>query len=90
MTTILVTAAGGDRYTVTVEEGDDSSVYEVTATADDLARYAPDARIESLVEASFRFLLDREPRQAILAVFALPVIARYFPAYPDRIGDYLT
>ncbi len=89
-TTITVTAPGGDHYTVTVEDDDGSSVFEVTATADDLARYAPDARTEALVEASLRFLLDREPRHAILGRFALPVIARYFPEYPDRIGEYLT
>lgn len=36
-TTITVTAPGGDHYTVTVEDDDGSSVFEVTATADDLA-----------------------------------------------------
>ena len=34
-----------------------------------------------LVRRSFAFLLEREPKESILASFALPVIARYFPEY---------
>ena len=33
----------------------------------DVARYAPDATPEGLLDASFRFLLEREPKEAILA-----------------------
>ena len=44
---------------------------------------------EQLVEASFAFLLEREPKESILRSFELPVIARYFPEYERRIGDYL-
>ena len=36
---------------------------------------------EQLVRASFDFLLEREPREAILRQFELPVIERYFPGY---------
>lgn len=87
--TITVSAAGGQRYTVKVEEPGGSSIHEVTVHGDDASRYAPGVPVEALVEASFRFLLDREPRTAILDRFELPVIARYFPEYPERIGDYL-
>jgi hypothetical protein len=51
----------------------------------DVARYAPDATPEALLEASFEFLLEREPKDAILRRFDLPVIERYFPEYGDRI-----
>ena len=44
---------------------------------------------EQLAEASFRFLLEREPKESILRSFKMPVIARYFPEYERRIGDYL-
>lgn len=40
---------------------------------------------ERLLEASFRFLLEREPKEAILRTFELPVIERYFPEYPQEI-----
>lgn len=52
------------------------------ATLDDLA---PGATPEALVDASFRFLLEREPPDAILRRFELPIIGRYFADYPDEI-----
>jgi len=47
----------------------------------DMARYAPDATPEELLDASFRFLLEREPKEAILGRFELPIIERYFADY---------
>lgn len=68
-----VSLAGGDAaHEVTVDR----------ATLDDLA---PGATPETLVEASFRFLLEREPPESILRRFELPIIARYFADYPDEI-----
>jgi hypothetical protein len=43
------------------------------------------ARPEELVRRSFEFLLEREPKESILARFDLPVIARYFPEYEREI-----
>ena len=70
---------------VTVGDGSDAAEHEVAvdrATLDDLA---PGATPEALVEASFRFLLEREPAEAILRSFELPIIARYFADFPDEI-----
>ncbi|HKE87714.1 MAG TPA: hypothetical protein VKB50_28365 [Vicinamibacterales bacterium] len=62
----------------------------VTTTAQDVARYAPPgASPERLIEASFEFLLEREPASSILSTFALPVIERYFPEYPAEIRKRL-
>ena len=44
---------------------------------------------ERLLEAAFRFLLDREPKESILSRFELPVIERYFPSYPREIRGLL-
>ncbi len=41
---------------------------------------------EALVKASFEFLLDREPKEAILRQFDLPAISRYFPEYERSIA----
>lgn len=41
---------------------------------------------EELVEKSFVFLLEREPKESILPQFKLPVIGRYFPEYEEDIG----
>lgn len=76
-------------YRVTVEDGDGRTVHEVTVHPADAARYAPGATPERLLEASFEFLLEREPKDAILSRFDLPVIERYFPEYPQRIREKL-
>ena len=44
---------------------------------------------EVLVEKSFEFLLEREPKESILESFNLDVISRYFREYPSVIKDYL-
>ena len=48
-------------------------------------RYAPGATPEALVEASFRFLLEREPKESILRSFDVSVIGRYFPEFEREI-----
>jgi len=55
----------------------------VTVMPSDVERYAPGSTPEELLEASFEFLLSREPKESILSRFELPVIEQYFPEYPD-------
>ncbi len=38
-----------------------------------------------LVTESFRFLLEREPKESIMRSFELSVIERYFPEFPGEI-----
>src|SRR5205807_9308900 len=44
---------------------------------------------ERCVEAAFCFLLDREPKESILARFDVTVIARYFPEFERELPRYL-
>ncbi len=80
---------GGDDYSVIITEAASSSTHQVTATAAEVERLGGGVPAEELISASFRFLLDREPKESILPRFELGVIQRYFPEYPSRIGDYL-
>jgi hypothetical protein len=89
MATIAVEHERGDVYRVRVDEGDSTSEHQVTATADHVRRYAEGSAAETLIEASFRFLLEREPKESILGSFELPVIERYFPEYPRKIRSLL-
>ena len=89
MTDITVEREGGDVYGVTVTDKRSSTTHEVTAAAADLKELGGDTSPEKLIEASFRFLLDREPKESILGRFDLSIISRYFPEYPARIADYL-
>jgi hypothetical protein len=76
-------------YRVIVTADGSSSTHTVTVTPDDLSRLASGASGEDLVDASFRFLLDREPKESIMSRFDLSVIKRYFPEYQGVVGDYL-
>ena len=82
---ISVESSGGSVYRVVVTQGKSTTTHAVTVTPEDVARYAPDATPQRLLEASFEFLLEREPASSILSRFALPVIERYFPEYPQVI-----
>ena len=85
MATVSVARVREHTYSVVVADGGGRSVHEVTARPADVERYAPGARAERLIEASFVFLLEREPKEAILSRFDLPAIERYFPDYPSEI-----
>ena len=56
--------------------------YRVTLKKPDYDRIAA-GKVEpaELIRRSFEFLLEREPKESILARFDLPVIGRYFPEY---------
>jgi hypothetical protein len=90
MADIAVESLGASQYRVTVVDGKYRTSHVVTATAKDIQRYAPaETSPERLIEASFAFLLEREPASAILSSFSLPVIERYFPEYATAIRQRL-
>ena len=76
-------------FRVTVSEGGRRSVHEVSVSADEAQRFGGGASPEALVEESFRFLLEREPKESILERFELSVIQRYFPEYGKQIRGRL-
>lgn len=85
MADITVTRINETTFRVEVKEGETQTAHEVTAAAADQQKYGGDAPPERLIQVSFEFLLEREPKESILRSFALPVIARYFPEYPTEI-----
>lgn len=89
MAEIEISRRDGGSFRVAVAEGGSATTHEVTVDPADVARFGGGVPTEALIEASFRFLLDREPKESILGRFDLSVIERYFPEYPGQIGDYL-
>lgn len=89
MATIQVTARSENEYRVRVEDGRGSSEHRVTVSPEELERYGAGADPEDLVEESFRFLLDREPKESILSSFGISTIERYFSDYPEAIRQRL-
>jgi len=89
MATITIVLAGASMYRVTVEEHGSRTVHHVHVTPSDANRYAPGVAPERLLQVSFEFLLEREPKESILQRFELPTIERYFPEYLGTIRDRL-
>lgn len=78
-----------DQWLVTIR-ADTTTSHRVRVTSDDLRRFGgQNVSAQQLLEASFRFLLDRESNTSILSSFDLPVIGRYFPEYEKEIQRYL-
>lgn len=76
------------RFEVRVHDPDGStSEHDVTVSRADWERFGVGYRTpEALVEASFRFLLKREPKEQILCSFDLGQIAGFFPSFPRDIA----
>jgi hypothetical protein len=86
---IRVEPVSQDEWLVTVE-GKTNTTHRVRVKPEDLTRLGgPKGSAEKLLEASFRFLLQREPNTSILSSFELPVIGRYFPDYEKELPRYL-
>jgi hypothetical protein len=83
---IDVSHESGTTFRVVVTDDQGSSSHMVTVMPSDVERYAPGSTPEELLEAAFAFLLAREPKEAILARFELPVIEQYFPEFVDAMG----
>lgn len=77
-------------FRVTVREASGETRHRVTLKKSDYEDLAAGkASPEELVRESFRFLLEREPKEAILGSFDLLVINRYFPEYRTKIAERL-
>jgi hypothetical protein len=90
---IEITTVGQDdpyEFQVTVKEKGSESQHRVTMGSEDYRKLGGnDTSPEQCIEAAFRFLLDREPKESILGRFDVSVIGRYFPEFRDKFPDYL-
>ena len=85
MPVITVTPIQQSLFRVEVRENTSATVHEVTASPVDIQRYGGNVAAERLIQLSFEFLLEREPKESILRSFALPEIERYFPEFAKEI-----
>ena len=77
-------------FEVVVRQGSGESRHQVTMTRAMCQRLAgSEYTPEACVDAAFRFLLDREPKESILARFDVSVIQRYFPDFERELPRYL-
>ncbi len=89
MAAIEITPIGSAEFQVEVHEDDDTTTHRVVVPAGypDQLGVAEDVSLQDLVRESFRFLLEREPKEQILREFELDDIERYFSEYPEVIGQ---
>ena len=77
-------------FDVVVREGRGESRHHVTMTPAICEKLGGSQHTpEACVEAAFRFLLDREPKESILARFDVSMIQRYFPEFERELPHYL-
>jgi len=77
------------QFAVTVTEGRSQSRHHVSLAQADCARLGEGGHApEACIAAAFRFLLDREPKESILARFDVSVIQRYFPEFERELPRY--
>jgi hypothetical protein len=90
MPRVAVSPVRGPAFEVMVRDGGGESRHRVTVSARDTAWFAElGADPAVAVEAAMRFLLDREPKEQVLAAFDIAVIRRYFPEFDDAFPGYL-
>ena len=82
--------SGGDplEFEVVVRDGGSETRHVVTMAREMCERLAPRDTAERCIEAAFRFLLEREPKESILKRFDVSVIARYFPEFEKELPRY--
>jgi hypothetical protein len=76
---------GGWAAEVWVQDASGRSRHRVTVSQEELLRYGRGRSAEELIQASFEFLLKREPAASILAEFELSIIERYFPEFEEEV-----
>jgi len=86
-----VSEGGALDFEVVIREGEGETRHHVTMSREMCERltsgkHAP----ERCLEAAFRFLLDREPKESILGRFDVTAISRYFPEFQREMPRYLS
>lgn len=77
-------------FDVRVSDGKGVTRHRVTMTREKYEALTRGACTpERCIEAAFCFLLDREPKESILARFDVTVISRYFPEFETELTRYI-
>lgn len=89
MAAIEITPIGSAEFQVEVHDDDDTTTHRVIVPAgySDELGVGDEVSLQDLVHESFRFLLEREPKEQILRSFELNEIERFFSDYPEVIAQ---
>jgi hypothetical protein len=88
---IEVSKHDGNEFEVRIKDAKGETRHRVTMSPETFKGLTDGRADESeCVRAAFRFLLDREAKEQILAQFDVTVISRYFPEFERELPKYLT
>jgi hypothetical protein len=77
-------------FAVTVREPNGQTAHQVSMSQQTWQRLGGGNHPpERCIDAAFRFLLDREPKESILGRFDVTLIAHYFPSFERDLPGYL-
>ena len=77
-------------FEVVVRQGGSETTHRVSMARETHQRLAVGKHTpERCLNAAFRFLLDREPKESILKRFDVTIIGRYFPEFERELPRYL-
>jgi len=86
-----ISEGGALDFEVVVREGQGETRHHVTMPREMYERLTAGKHTpERCLEAAFRFLLDREPKESILGRFDVTAISRYFPEFEREMPRYLS
>ncbi len=78
-------------FEVIVREGKGETRHDVTMSRETCERLTAGKHTpERCLEATFLFLLDREPKESIIGRFDVTLISRYFPEFERELPRYLS
>ena len=78
-------------FEVVIREGEGETRHHVTMSQEMCERLTAGKHTpEHCLEAAFRFLLDREPKESIHRRFDLTAISGYFPEFEREMLRYLS
>lgn len=78
------------QFMVTVREGTSETRHRVSMSKSTYEKLTyGKVRPERCVRAAFEYLLDREPKEAILRNFDITIISKYFPGFETEFNRYL-
>ena len=88
-TEITVTSLGPAGFDVQVAEGGSTTSHRVDVPAAFRAQLLTgalsDIELETVIQETFLFLLERESASAIMREFSLDIVGRFFPEYVEEL-----
>jgi len=79
----------GWKFDVTIVEKGSETKHTVTMSDDFYNSLNTEESPDKVIEESFRFLLEKEPKESILRSFDVTVISNYFPDYKETLINKL-